>query len=95
MNEKNDLTKLKDLDKEVLIALILKQSEQISLLTGRIKSLEEQLAKNSRNRSKPPSRDGLNKPQPKSLGEKGKRSRGVKKGTGEKRCLGWKCPIGW
>jgi transposase len=71
MSEKIDVEVLKQLDKEVLIALIVKQSEQIECLTERVTALEEQLAKNSRNSSKPPSSDGLKKPQPKSLREKG------------------------
>lgn len=42
-------------------------------LLERIKQLEDQVNKNSRNSSKPPSTDGFKKPQPKSLREKGKR----------------------
>lgn len=43
-----------------LLQIILQQAAQI-------KALEDQLNTNSRNSSKPPSSDGLNKPQPKSL----------------------------
>ena len=39
----------------------------IDQLNGTIKTLEERLNKNSKNSSKPPSSDGLNKPSPKSL----------------------------
>jgi transposase len=46
----------------------------------RVKQLEDQIAKNSRNSSKPPSSDGYNKPNPRSRREKGKRSRGGQKG---------------
>jgi len=55
---------------EELIALILQ-------LCARVSELEAQLAKNSRNSSKPPSSDGYGKPQPKSRREKsGRRSGG-------------------
>jgi transposase len=49
-------------------------------LRVRIKHLEGRLAKNSRNSSKPPSTDGLNKPKPKSLRPRGKRKAGGQKG---------------
>jgi transposase len=88
MNEKIDIEILKQLDKEVLIELILKQMEQIELLTKRVKALEEQLAKNSRNSSKPPSSDGLKKPKPKSLREKGQRKTGGQAGhKGKTLCM--------
>jgi len=49
-------------------------------LLERIKQLEDQINKNSRNSSKPPSTDGFKKPQPKSLREKGKRPVGGQNG---------------
>jgi len=54
-------------------------NKTIAELTERIKELTEMLGKNSRNSSKPPSSDGLNKPAPKSLREpSGKRPGGQK-----------------
>jgi len=58
---------------EELLALIAEQQEQIATLTNRIKSLEDQLAKNSHNSSKPPSSDGL-----------GKKTRSLRQPTGKK-----------
>lgn len=46
----------------------------------RIKYLEDQLAKNSRNSGKPPSSDGFNRPAPKSLREKSQRPTGGQPG---------------
>ena len=45
-----------------LTATIFEQSEQITALQERIKVLEDQFHKNSRNSSKPPSTDGFFKP---------------------------------
>src|SRR5215212_7989393 len=43
------------------------QAAEIRRLTGRVAELEARLARNSSNSSKPPSSDGLAKPEPKSL----------------------------
>jgi len=81
MVKKMNVSSLQEFNKDVLIELILKQSEQIELLGEEIQSLKDQLAKNSRNSSKPPSSDGLKKkPKPKSLRETGKRQSGGQKG---------------
>ena len=48
----------------------------------RVKLLEDQLAKNSRNSSKPPSTDGFPKPAPTSLREKSARPSGGRRPTG-------------
>ena len=49
-------------------------------LERRIEELEARLKMNSRNSSKPPSSDGLNKPSPKSLRKKGERTSGGQPG---------------
>jgi transposase len=78
---------LKGLTPEAKDDLILKLSEEnlffrkeLQKALERIKALEGQLSKNSRNSSKPPSSDGLNKPKPKSLRQKGQRKTGGQNG---------------
>src|SRR3954464_9338628 len=56
------------------------QQETIASLTGRVKELEDRLAKNSRNSSKPPSSDSFSKPKPKSLRQKSAKKPGGQKG---------------
>jgi len=58
---------------EAVVALF---EETLSKLVDRIQALEDQIAKNSRNSSKPPSSDGLRKPRPRSL----RKSSGKKSG---------------
>ena len=70
---------LRQLDKEHLIDIILELREVVQRQEARIQTLEDQVAKNSRNSSKPPSSDGLKK-QARSLREKGKRQSGGQKG---------------
>ena len=64
MQEPPDLRRLGDSQKDELIRLLW------SMLQGQgkqVAELQSRLNKNSRNSSKPPSSDGLNKPKPKSL----------------------------
>jgi transposase len=64
-------------------ALFERQAQRFEELEARLQALEDRLAKNSQNSSKPPSSDGLNKPRTKSLRQaSGKRSGGQKGHTG-------------
>ena len=77
MLTREQLSKLSHEQKDDLILHLFAQLEK---LTRRVEDLESQLAKNSRNSSKPPSSDGYGKPKPKSQRKKtGKRS-GAQKG---------------
>ena len=58
---------LEQLDKETLIALVLQLQDQLDELSQRVKKLEDQIAKDSHNSSKPPSSDGLSKRKTRSL----------------------------
>lgn len=82
-----DNKQLADLDKEVLIALIQALQEKVRTLEQRvteqavvIQCLQDQLVKNSRNSSQPPSSDGLKKPRTRSLRQKSGRRSGGQKG---------------
>lgn len=72
-----DLSPLSHPEKDALIhalwAMVVK-------LEGRVKELEDRLALNSGNSSKPPSSDGLGKPAPKSLRPSGQRPNGGQRG---------------
>ena len=50
-----------------LVQQVQELSGRLEVSEQRVKELEDQLAKNSRNSSRPPSSDGLKKPKPKSL----------------------------
>ena len=67
--KREDILKVYEAGPEVVIKLVTtltatisEQSEQITALQERVKALEDQLNKNSRNSSKPPSTDGFIKP---------------------------------
>lgn len=84
-----DLTQLSHAQKDELIRLLWPLQQQVQdlmaqmvVMQERIAQLEGRLAKNSKNSSKPPSTDGLNKPAPKSLRESGLNPNGGQKGHG-------------
>lgn len=72
-----DLTLLSVAEKDVLIGALW---ARVAALTATVEELQGRLAQNSRNSSKPPSSDGLNKPKPKSLRQKGEKPTGGQKG---------------
>lgn len=79
-----DLNQLSHSEKDELIRLLWSmlqsQGKQIAALQTQVAGLQSRLNKNSRNSSKPPSSDGLNKPAPKSLRVAGERPTGGQKG---------------
>jgi len=74
----------REAQKQAFLELIKKDPEAVVELfldlMERVEVLEQKLAKNSRNSSKPPSSDGYNKPHPKSLRKKGSRKSGGQSG---------------
>jgi len=77
MQTPSSLSQLSHAEKDALILML---QEQIKALQEAVKQLQSQLHKNSRNSSKPPSSDGLNKPAPKSLRIAGEKPTGGQKG---------------
>ncbi len=82
-----DLTQLSHAQKDELIRMLWPLQQQVQDLMGqmvvmqkRIKQLEGRLALNSKNSSKPPSSDGMNKPAPKSSRVAGQNPNGGQKG---------------
>lgn len=79
-----DLDRLDVADKDALIRALWSQVEdlsgQVTALLAKVAELEGRLAQTSRHSSKPPSSDGLNKPQPKSLRQPGQKPTGGQAG---------------
>ena len=80
MMRREEAEAIYDAGKETVVRVLLEMDARIRALEERVQSLENQLAKNSRNSSKPPSSDGFTKPAPKSLRKKGKRKSGGQPG---------------
>jgi transposase len=77
MQTPSSLSQLSHAEKD---ALILMQQGQITVLQEAVKQMQSRLNMSSRNSSKPPSSDGLNKPAPKSLRIAGQKPTGGQKG---------------
>ncbi|MGP8322294.1 MAG: IS66 family transposase [Methanosarcinaceae archaeon] len=82
MFKREELLVIAKTNPETLVDIILILQEQVQMLTERVARLEEQISKNSRNSSKPPSSDGLkkSKPKPKSLRKRSGKKPGGQKG---------------
>ena len=82
MTSQQDLSRdrLEQLDKGTLIEIIIALDKQVQALTSRVQELEDQLAKNSDNSSKPPSSDSFKKPRTRSLRGKSGRKAGGQEG---------------
>lgn len=76
------LEKVSDESRLLVEAIVVFYETKVQQLESRIKELEDQISKNSRNSSKPPSTDGVEKPAPKSLRKKSGRLVGGQKGHG-------------
>ena len=74
------IKKLPEESQLVIQAIVVFYESQVQELKARIKELEDQISKNSRNSSKPPSTDEYDKPSPKSQREKTGRKAGGQKG---------------
>lgn len=79
-----DLSQLSHAQKDELILFLWKQVQELTAQLGmmgqRVQALEQRLSLNSRNSSVPPASEGLRKPAPKSLRQKGQHPNGGQKG---------------
>lgn len=80
MKDMQSLPELSQLSHAQKDELILALWQLVGSLEARVQALEGRLALNSTNSSKPPSSDGLNKPAPKSLRQRGQRPSGGQRG---------------
>lgn len=78
--EREEFRTVYDSGFEATFALVEGLSHKIDALTARVQQLEDRLAKNSRNSSKPPSSDDPVKPKPKSLRQRSGKKPGGQKG---------------
>lgn len=74
------IKKLPEEGQLVIQAVVVFYESQVQELKARIKELEDQTSKNSRNSSKPPSSDEFDKPAPKSQRKRTGRKAGGQKG---------------
>ena len=77
MQTPSSLSQLSHAEKDALILML---REQITALQEAVKQMQSRLNMSSRNSSKPPSSEGLNKPAPKSLRVAGQKPTGGQKG---------------
>ena len=67
--ERADAEAIYDAGREVVVEVLLRMDRQIGRLTERVERLERELAKNSRNSSRPPSSDAPGTKQPRGAAE--------------------------
>jgi len=77
---RQDILSVYEKGPDAAVGLVESLLATIGTLEERVKSLEDQLAQNSRNSSRPPSSDGYAKPEPKSLRKPSGRKPGGQKG---------------
>ena len=80
MRTREEIHALYDQGPDAVVAEITTLQDAVGVLSLRVKQLEDRLAKDSHNSSKPPSSDGFNKPNPKSQRQKSGRPSGGQKG---------------